>query len=78
MAVTNEEFAERVGVHFTMASRMRNGNRLPSVKTMISISNAFDLKMDDLSDAYAAGPDQFGEFLRENIFDSIPNPSLVA
>jgi len=78
MAVTNEEFAERVGCHFTMASRMRNGHRLPSVRTLIKISHEFDLKMDDLSSAYENGPNSFSSFLRENIFDTVENPSLVA
>jgi transcriptional regulator with XRE-family HTH domain len=78
MAITNEEFASRVGCHFTMASRMRNGHRLPSVRTLIKISSEFDLKMDDLTSAYSAGPVTFSEFLRENVFDAVSNPSLVA
>lgn len=78
MAVTNDAFAAKVGCHFTMASRMRNGQRLPSVNTLIKISQAYDLPITTLTDAYSKGASNFGEFLRSNIFDSVESPELVA
>lgn len=68
--MTNEDFAKRVDVHFTMASRMRNGQRLPSVKTLVRISQEFNLPVETLTTAHSAGPEAFGKLLRERVFEA--------
>lgn len=66
--ITNQEFADRVGCHFSMASRLRAGKRLPAVALMRRISKEFKVPMDVLSDAHAKGPEAFGRVLRERVF----------
>lgn len=70
MATTNTEFARRVGVHFTMASRMRNGQRLPSVRTLSRISSAYGVPVEQLIKAHSEGPDAFAALLREKVFEA--------
>lgn len=67
--LTNEQFGEKVGVHFTMASRLRNGMRLPSVNTLRRIVNEFDLSLDEAVTAHERGSAEFGRFLREKVFE---------
>lgn len=73
--LTNEQFGERVGVHFTMASRLRNGMRLPSVTTLSNITREFNLDPQDALEAYRGGAEAFGRFLRERVFD-VPEPGV--
>lgn len=68
--MTNEEFAQRVGCHFTMASRMKNGERLPSVKTLVRISDEFNLPISTLTQAHTQGPVAFSKLLRERVFEA--------
>lgn len=74
--LTNEEFAEKVGIHFTMASRLKNGQRLPSVRTLLRIAEAFDVPLDDLARAYEYGADEFGALLRDRIYKIKTRPEL--
>lgn len=67
--VTNDVFAERTGCDFTTASRLRNGNRMPSAALLVRIVRAFDLDMARTMEAYEAGPKDFSAYLRENVFD---------
>lgn len=66
--MTNEGFATAVGCHFTMASRLRNGRRLPGLALMAKIKEAFNLPYDDLMAAYDEGAEAFGRYLRINVF----------
>jgi transcriptional regulator with XRE-family HTH domain len=68
--MTNEDFAKRVGCHFTMASRLRNGDRLPSVKTLIKISTEFNVPVETLTRAHAKGAPAFSKLLRDRIFET--------
>ena len=70
MATTNTEFARKVGVHFTMASRMRNGQRLPSVKTLTKISTEYEIPLATLIEAYGAGAGSFSALLRDRVFEA--------
>lgn len=63
-AITNQAFAEKVGCHHSMASRLLNGQRLPSVELMNEISKAFDIPMADLVAARLEGADKMGQVLR--------------
>lgn len=69
--VTNFDFAERVGVHHTMASRLRNGSRSPSTHTLIRVVEAYNLDCDQVMewlDAIRKGTEASGAWLRENVF----------
>lgn len=70
-AVSNTDFANRVGVHYTFASRLRNGQRVPSMATVTAIREAFELtgkQTTDMMDAIAQGPSAFGEWVNTNLF----------
>lgn len=41
-AVSNPKVADRLGLHFTMVSRLRSGARLPSVEMMVKIEEEFN------------------------------------
>jgi transcriptional regulator with XRE-family HTH domain len=60
--VTNQEFADAIDVHFTMASRLRNGQRRPSVIKMRRIADAYQLPMDELLAAYYKGRKPDGHY----------------
>lgn len=68
-AVTNENFANQIGVHFTMASKLRNGHRMPSIPTLIRIWQAYGLDGNELLAAASQGEESFGRFLRSRIFE---------
>lgn len=67
--VTNETFAKAIDVHFTMASKLRNGHRMPSIPTLIRIWQAYGLDGNELLAAAAQGEESFGRFLRGRIFE---------
>lgn len=60
MRATNDEVGRRIGLTHSAVSRIRSGQRLPGIQTMINIRNAFDWPLDeqvrlrDRPDAYAA------------------------
>jgi transcriptional regulator with XRE-family HTH domain len=70
-ATSNTDFGRRVGVHFTMASRLRNGHRVPSPQTMLAIKKAFSLTADEVNAMLEAAdtPDTFGVWARANLFE---------
>lgn len=72
-ALTNPQFAQRVDIHFTMASRLRNGERLPSLTTFIKVMQEFNLSAEQTKewlDAIAKGEEASGKWLQANIFGS--------
>lgn len=69
-AVTLETFSERVGCHFTTASRLRSGERLPGRRLLGRIVHTYNLDRDKAFDAFTAGPDEFGAFLRATVFNT--------
>lgn len=74
--LTNEQFGERVGVHFTMASRLRNGMRLPSVSTLRKIVDEYDLDINEALAAHGKGSAEFGRYLRDHVFEREVEPVL--
>lgn len=72
--VTLEAFAARVGCHFTTASRLRAGQRLPGRKLLGRIVNEYSLSQEDTEEAFRIftdeGEAEFGAFLRDKIFAS--------
>lgn len=74
-ALTNAEFAAAVGVHFSMSSRLRNGERIPSSGLLARIVQAYDLSPMQLEEMFVAlnGPDPeqaFGRWISAAIFDA--------
>lgn len=69
-AVTLETFSARVGCHFTTASRLRAGERRPSPTTLKRIVSEYGLDREKAFNAFTAGPEAFGAFLREFVFDT--------
>lgn len=67
--VTNNEFGDRVGCDFTMASRLRNGERLPSRELLERIVAAYGLDGNEALAATRAGRSAFKEFLRIKVFE---------
>lgn len=67
--VTLEAFADRVGCHFTTASRLRSGDRMPSRELLGRIVEAFDLDKEKTFDLFTSGDaSQFGAHLRATVF----------
>ena len=74
-AVSNADFARRVGIHYTMASRLRNGHRMPSSGLLSAIVEAFHVEGDELGVMHAAlggGPDTFGAWIRDCLYVEDP------
>ena len=67
--ITNDEFGAKVGCDFTMASRLRNGKRLPSRELLENIVAAYHLDANEALAATRAGADAFKEFLRVRVFE---------
>jgi transcriptional regulator with XRE-family HTH domain len=70
-AVNNPDFAKRVGIHFTMASRLRNGERMPSTAVLSRIVSAFELTGEDLEAFMRAARDRrtLGMWIDANLFE---------
>lgn len=71
--LTNFQFADKVDVHYTMASRLRNGERVPSLNTFTKVVDVFgltDAQIREWLNAIAKGEEASGKWLRDNIFGS--------
>lgn len=67
--VTLEAFADRVGCHFTTASRLRSGDRMPSRELLGRIVEAYGLDRARTLDLYTSGDaEAFGAYLRVEVF----------
>lgn len=76
--MTNQEFADSVGIHFTMASRLRSGDRRPGLSTVIATIRAFSLDCDEIVgwlSAIEQGPKESGAWLRARIFNEPAEPA---
>jgi transcriptional regulator with XRE-family HTH domain len=68
--VTLEGFADRVGCHFTTASRLKAGQRMPGRQLFGRIVQRYGLDPIEALRVYTGGSaEQFGAYLREEIFD---------
>jgi len=75
--ITNSDFADSVGLHFTMASRLRNGERKPGLSTVIATIRAYDLSCDEILDWLSAierSAHASGQWLQKNIFSRSVEP----
>lgn len=80
-ATSNADFGRRVGIHYTFASRIRNGKRLPSLDTISAIQTEFNLNDKETSDmihAAAAGPQAFGDWINEHLFEESVSPERAS
>lgn len=70
-AVTLDKFAERVGCHFTTASRLKSGERLPGRELFGRIIEAYNLDAREANKIYTSAGDArkaFGKYLRDTVF----------
>lgn len=65
--MTNEEFGHKIGVGHSMASRIRNGQRLPGTQTLHAIHREFGIPLEELLAAHARGRRAFGTLIRERL-----------
>ena len=65
--VTNQQFAERVGIHHSMASRLFNGQRMPSIELMVRISEEYGIPVNKLLAARIEGPQAMSDILHMRI-----------
>lgn len=75
MAMTNEDFAAKVGVTDSYASYLRNGKRLPSGDLLVTIIMKFELDPIPAMKAYQDGSDAFGTYLRDHVFSRTGSPA---
>lgn len=65
--MTNEEFGRRVGIHYSYASRLVHGERMPSGELFFRIVREFDLDLNEASEAFEGGPSVFGRYLSDKV-----------
>lgn len=76
-ATSNPDFARRVGIHFTMASRIRNGNRMPSSAVLGRIIQEFGIDggtLEDFMEAVNQGALSLGAWIDEHLFEGDAEP----
>lgn len=66
-AITNTEFASRIGCSESMASRLLNGQRVAGLDLMQAIHEQYRIPWAKLLEARNAGPEAFGELLRSRV-----------
>jgi transcriptional regulator with XRE-family HTH domain len=64
MTPTNREFGDAIGVSSSMASRIRNGHRLPGVNTLTLLSKYLSVDLARLHATYSQGSRVFGAEVR--------------
>ena len=62
------EFAESVDCHFTTASRLRAGTRIPGRELFMRIVKTYDLDYNEALTAFCGPRDEFGSYLRTHVF----------
>lgn len=72
--VSNASFGRAVKVHFTTASRYRNGERVPSTDVALRIVKEYGLDLEEMIEAMAGGREVFGHYIRMNVFG--PEPAV--
>jgi transcriptional regulator with XRE-family HTH domain len=77
--VTQGQFAEAIGCHYTLVTRYRNGERLPTVEHLAKIIEVYELDpmeviraVNRANEKNAQGekthPMEFAHYLRDHIF----------
>ncbi len=63
--MSNKELADVMGVSPSMASRVRNGRRLPSTAVMMRLHGYFNIPESKLLAAHADGAEMFGRLVTQ-------------
>lgn len=67
--VTLYRFSRDVGCHFTTASRLRSGDRMPGGKILLNTVKQYGLDPMKTLEAFGTeDPEIFGDFLRKEVF----------
>lgn len=66
--VTLTQFAKATGCHFTTASRLRSGTRMPGRELFGKIVEVYSLDHAESMRAFAGTRVDFGAYLRKNVF----------
>lgn len=69
--MTNDELGRRIDVSPSMASRIRNGRRLPGTRTLGRIHVALGIPLDDLHRAYNEGPAAVGRIVSDVVDERV-------
>lgn len=64
MTITATAFAKRVGISLSMASRILNGKRRPSIEVAWIIGDIWNIDEWELKAAYGRGAESFSRLLR--------------
>lgn len=64
---TNQAFGDTIGCSHSMASRMVNGKRIPSLDLIQTISEKYGIPLTSLVNARKKGGEAFGELLQRKI-----------
>lgn len=67
--LTNPQFAALTGCDFTSASKIRHGQRQPSLRLFAKTVRAFNLDANDAIDAFLEGREAFTAYLNEMVFE---------
>lgn len=65
--MSNKQLADLMGVCPSMASRVRNGKRLPSTKVAMKMHEGLGIPLDVLMAAHTAGAVEFGQLVTAHI-----------
>jgi transcriptional regulator with XRE-family HTH domain len=71
VGITLSEFAEATGCHFSTASRLRAGTRMPGRELFDRIVKGYNLDPLEALTAFCGTQDDFGAYLRTKVFDVI-------
>lgn len=63
--MSNKQLADLMGVSPSMASRVRNGKRLPSTKVVMRMHQRMNIPLDELMAAHTAGVQEFGQLVAQ-------------
>ncbi len=63
--MNNQALADQMGVSSSMASRVRNGKRLPGTTVLNRLHENLAIPLDDLMAAHKAGPVRFGQLVTQ-------------
>lgn len=74
--IPNSELGKRLGVSPSMASRIRNGERLPSTRVLNQLHREYGVPLATLMDAHTKGPAALAEAIKPYL--SAPEPEAQA
>lgn len=72
MNPTNQELGDAIGVGHSMASRIRNGKRLPGASTCARLAAYLGIEGGLLLEAHEKGAKYFGEYIRTLLRNRAP------